>query len=65
MDRLKGRHIKNPRAAVWLIYLNLVTKGVLCILLQADKLHGKRIYRGKARSRPYDTNSHQIECWLK
>jgi hypothetical protein len=57
--------IKSPRAAVWLIYLNLVTKGVLCILRQAGKLKGKLVYPPKTRTRLYDPNSRQIECWLK
>jgi hypothetical protein len=34
---------KHPRAAVWQIYLNLVTKGVLYILLQANKFPKEKL----------------------
>jgi len=34
---------KHPRAAVWQIYLNLVTKGVFYILLQASKFPKEKL----------------------
>jgi hypothetical protein len=34
---------KDPRAAVWQIYLNLVTKGVSYALLQASKFPEEKL----------------------
>lgn len=53
---------KNPRAAVWLVYLNLVTKGASCEQLQASKFP---LPREKLAHRRPTPDTRQIERWLK
>jgi hypothetical protein len=43
---------KSPRAAVWLIYLNLVTKGVLCVLRQVSKFPKEKLAHGSPIEAP-------------
>ena len=43
---------KSPRAAVWLIYLNLVIKGVLYVLRQANKFPKEKLAHGSPIEAP-------------
>jgi hypothetical protein len=47
------RHLKKrPRAAVWLVYLNLVTKGVFYALRQANKFPKEKLAHSSVTRTP-------------
>ena len=48
--------IKNPRAAVWLIYLNLVAKGATCGRLQAIKFPEEKFAHHRPTRLPIKQN---------
>ena len=51
---------KNPRAAVWLIYLNLVARGESCERLQASKFSKKSLHTADRPGHPSNRTLAQI-----